>query len=381
MADPARSQVVVLGLGPAGRATAHRLAVHGVDVVALDRAPDRRWTPTYAAWADELPGWLPAAVRRTTTWAPRAWAVRERVLARAYTVLDTAGLQDALSLDGVQVRRGTVTHADRHVVCLADGSRLSADVVLDARGTAPRPSVAQQTAVGVVVDTARAAPIEGTWFMDWRHDNGSGPQQVPSFLYAVPLDPEHVLLEETCLVGRPALTLDELQRRLRQRLAARGVVLSGDEPVERVRFCVEADRTPERGAAAAPVLLGARAGLMHPASGYSVALSLSLADPVAQAVRAGVDVDAVVWSARARATERLRQVGLTALLRLPPSGVEHFFAAFFALPGPLQRAYLSQRERPLATAAAMASMAARLRPGLTRVAVGAALHPRTPVDR
>ena len=392
MDRPAHAQVAILGLGPAGRAAAHRLAAHGVDAVAVDRSPGRRWTPTYAAWVDELPEWLPPVVVRTRTSAPRAWAVRERVLDRAYAVLDTPGLQDALTLDGVRVVTGTVAAADDHTVRLIDGSWLSADVVLDARGSAPQPSQAQQTAVGVVVDTARAAPIEGPWFMDWRRDNGSGPDEVPSFLYAVPLDEEHVLLEETCLVGRPALGLDELHRRLRMRLASRGVTLTGDERVERVRFCVEAADHPERGSNAGgpdaagpdaarpddrgrqPRRIGSRAGLMHPASGYSVALSLSLADPLARAVRAGVDVDTILWPARARRTQALRRVGLTALLRLPPEGVEEFFAAFFALPVGLQRAYLSGRERPLATMAAMTAMVLRLRPALTRVAVGAALR-------
>ena len=49
---PVSGQVAVLGLGPAGRAAASRLTAASVEVVAVDPAPDRRWTPTYAAWAD-----------------------------------------------------------------------------------------------------------------------------------------------------------------------------------------------------------------------------------------------------------------------------------------------------------------------------------------
>lgn len=362
------AQVAVLGLGPAGRAVAHRLRTAGVDVVAVDRSPDRRWTPTYAAWADELPDWLPTEVRRTQTPRPRAWAVTEHTVPRTYVVLDTRGLQDTLTLDGVRVVTGSVADVDDHVVRLTDGSQVRADVVLDARGTRPHPSRAQQTAVGVVVSTARATPIGGTWFMDWRRDNGTGPEDVPSFLYAVPLDAEHVLLEETCLVGRPALGLDELQRRLRTRLSGRGVRLSGDEPVERVRFCVEPGH--RRGRGSGGVALGARGGLMHPATGYSVAVSLALADRLVAAVTSGRDVGRALWPPRARQTDRLRTMGLTTLLRLPPSGVEEFFAAFFALPASLQWAYVSDRDHPLATLAAMASMARTLPTGLTRIAVG-----------
>jgi lycopene beta-cyclase len=376
-----RTQVAVLGLGPAGRATAHRLAAAGVDVVAIDPAPDRRWTPTYAAWEDELPSWLPPGVVATRTAHARAWAGGEHRLDRTYVVLDTPGLQHTLGLNGVAVLRGSVVDAGAHRVTLADGQPVEADLVLDARGTRLSPDRAAQTAYGLVVPTERAAAAGGPWFMDWRRDHGAGADAVPSFLYAVPLDADRTLLEETCLVGRPALGLDELRRRLERRLAARGVELVGDEPVERVRFSVEAEPgTPppsRRAPTDRPVALGARAGVMHPATGYSVAVSLRLAEEVAQAVAAGRDVWSALWPASARRVQRLRAMGLTTLLRLPPSGAEQFFAAFFALPVARQRAYLSDRDDPVATLAAMARMARTLPPGLTAVAVGSAL-PRWP---
>ena len=353
----------------------------GIDVVAIDPSPDRRWTPTYAAWADELPSWLPTHVAATRTKHLRAWAGGEQRLERTYVVLDTPGLQRSLDLTGVQVVRGSVVDADAHRVTLADGGTVEADLVLDARGTRLSPGTAAQTAYGLVLPTERAAAAGGPWFMDWRRDHGAGPDAVPSFLYAVPLDDERTLLEETCLVGRPALGLDELRHRLERRLASRGVRLDGDEPLERVRFSVEAEpgtpRPTGRQPPDRPVALGARAGVMHPATGYSVAVSLRLAEEVAHAVAAGRDVWQVLWPASARRVQRLREMGLTTLLRLPPAGVEQFFAAFFALPAARQRAYLSDRTDPAGTLAAMARMARTLPPGLTAVAVGSAL-PRWP---
>jgi lycopene beta-cyclase len=120
---------------------------------------------------------------------------------------------------------------------------------------------------------------------------------------------------------------------------------------------------------------------MHPATGYSVAVSLRLADEVARVVAAGggvQDVWGVVWPGPARHVQRLRSMGLTTLLRLPPAGVEQFFAAFFRLTPARQRAYLSERTDPAGTLAAMARMAQTLPPGLTAVAVGSAL-PRWPL--
>jgi lycopene beta-cyclase len=117
---------------------------------------------------------------------------------------------------------------------------------------------------------------------------------------------------------------------------------------------------------------------MHPATGYSVALSLSLADGLARAVRAGEDVWSVLWPGPARRVQRLREIGLTTLLRLPGAGVEDFFAAFFALPPSRQRGYLSERGRPAETLAAMVGMARTLPPGLTAVAVRSAWPGRRP---
>ena len=161
-------------------------------------------------------------------------------------------------------------------------------------------------------------------------------------------------------------------------------MLHGDEPVERVRFSVEAEpraaQPSRRPPVDGPVPLGARAGVMHPATGYSVAVSLRLAEAVAQAVAAGgdaTDVWRALWPAPARRGQQLREMGLTTLLRLPPAGVEQFFAAFFALPPARQRAYLSERDDPTGTMAAMARMARTLPAGLTAVAVGSVL-PRWP---
>ncbi len=47
--------------------------------------------------------------------------------------------------------------------------------------------------------------------------------EVPSFLYAMPLQDGRVFLEETCLVARPALPFAVLKRRLERRMASMGI--------------------------------------------------------------------------------------------------------------------------------------------------------------
>jgi lycopene beta-cyclase len=115
---------------------------------------------------------------------------------------------------------------------------------------------------------------------------------------------------------------------------------------------------------------------MHPATGYSVAVSLDIAERIGGAVAGGADaadLETVVWTSAERRVHRLRSTGLTTLLRLRPDQVPEFFEAFFRLPQSLQRAYLSRRDHPAATMAAMMTMAATMRPSLTRIAVSSAM--------
>ncbi len=372
MSDPHRSgsispsaDLVVVGLGPAGRALCHRAASAGLDVVGIDPHPTRRWTPTYSAWVDELPRWLPAGVIGSVTDKPAVWTTRQQIIDRTYCVLDTAALQDALSVNSGRVIKASAVPVSPTLVRLADGTIVRGRHVVDARGTMGQAGLAEQTAFGVVVDRAVGEPIlEGTgaWFMDWRRDNGTASTDVPSFLYAVVLDDRRILLEETCLVGRPPLALKVLQNRLRTRLQGRGCILSGEEPIERVRFPVQPPPPDdsERGI----IRFGARSTMMHPATGYSVAASMGAADTVVESLghkkRIGTPS---IW-----AVQRLRNLGLRTALNLGPELVPHFFASFFDLPVSSQRAYLSGRSDAVGTIRAMAKMFPTL-PTSARIAI------------
>ena len=233
----------------------------------------------------------------------------------------------------------------------------SADVGgLKALAGGRRPRVAaEQTAYGVVVDAATAAPLVGAGealFMDWRPDHGEAGW--PTFLYAIPLGGDAVLLEETSLARRPGLPLPVLRRRLDARLARHGITAPPDARVERVRFPVDRPRHATPGVLG----FGAAAPLMHPATGFSVADALRLAPIVAEALATG-GVPAAqrrIWPARALAVHRLRRIGLEALLRMPPETVPGFFETFFALPARHRRAYLSDRDDLTGHLAAMGAL-------------------------
>ncbi len=63
-------------------------------------------------------------------------------------------------------------------------------------------------------DFEHPAAGEGVW---------GAQEEVPSFLYGMPLQPGRVFLEETCLVTKPALPFAVLKRRLERRLKAMGI--------------------------------------------------------------------------------------------------------------------------------------------------------------
>ncbi|HUG85595.1 MAG TPA: lycopene cyclase family protein [Euzebya sp.] len=357
-ASPPPTDLLVVGGGPAGRALALRAVQAGLAATIVDPAPEAPWPATYGAWAQELPGWLPGAVVAATTDDVWAFARTEHRLPRRYLVLSNPALRTHLDDASVAVvtgqvfgrrRRGPVTQ-----VVLHGGSTLDARVVVDASGAGrvltggpPPGRRAAQTAVGVVVSRADELP---TMFMDWRADHGE--EGWPTFLYAIPLGGDRLLLEETSLARRPGLDLATLRRRLDARLHARGITVPARPRVEHVGFLLDTPVTLGTGAVLA---FGASAPLIHPATGYSLAASLALADPVAHALaevlagggdgdQAAAAARRVVWSRRARLVHHLRQRGLEALLALPPVGVVDFFELFFSLDPATQHTYLFGRD-------------------------------------
>lgn len=363
--------VLVVGAGPAGMALAAACAQLGLATGVLDPGPDRPWTATYGIWSKELPSDLPGGVVAARA-EGRAIARTEHRLGWEYTVLDVPALQAHLAgrATGVRFHVGRAAGSpEPGVVALADGSELRASVVVDAGGRwrplDPTPSPrkpAEQTAFGVILDAATAAPLVGAGealFMDWRAEHGE--TGWPSFLYAVPLGGDQVLVEETSLARRPGLSLSTLRRRLHARLARYDMTVPKGARTERVSFRVDHPRHRGSGVLG----FGAAAPLIHPATGYSLAASLRLAPRVAETLaallpghpdRALAAAQDAVWPRAAKVVHRIRRIGLEALLQLPPSDVPGFFEQFFDLPEAHRWTYLTARDDVRGTLAAMSCL-------------------------
>ncbi|GAA4035176.1 lycopene cyclase family protein [Allokutzneria multivorans] len=365
--------VLIAGAGPAGSALANATARLGLRTALVDPAAGKPWRATYASWADELPHDTPLSFRSKQT---RAAALTEHVLDRPYAVIDNEALRARLDDEAIAIHQARALRAhhdtEASTVLLDNGNRLRARVVVDATGTQQallrttrHTPPAEQSAVGVVVPLREQGFVERheALFMDWREKH-TGP---PSFLYALPLNDTEVLLEETSLADRPAMSHRELRDRLTQRLRDNGTTLRGNERWERVRFPMD-DPLPRRQRV---VPFGAAAPLVHPATGYSVAGSLTLAPRLAKALAQGLDEGSAaragwrtVWPPQALAVHGLRRVGLRVLLGLPPAEVPGFFEAFFSTPTHLQNRYLAGRCDLPGTFRAMAAVIGAAPPGL-----------------
>ncbi|GAA3440301.1 lycopene cyclase family protein [Kutzneria kofuensis] len=335
--------VLVVGAGPAGSALAAACTDLGLRTMLVDRAPHRPWRATYGSWAHELPP-LPADAIAARAPTVRAHALTEHQLDGEYVVLHNENLRRHLSRPDIETVTGRAESIMPTEVRLADGRTLRAGLVVDASGS-PRGRYAEQTAVGVALPADVLPPGEAI-FMDWRLAGDP-----PTFCYALPLDGERVLVEETSLAHLPGLPFALLRERLHQRLAVHGWPLDHPEH-ELVRFPLNPPLP--RGPL---VTFGARGGLVHPASGYSVATALTLAPIVARAIaETPTRTRGTIWSLEARMTHALRRRGLAALLRMPPARVPEFFEHFFRLTAENQRVYLTERENFTGTAAAMMAL-------------------------
>lgn len=351
--------LLVLGAGPAGLALAQSARAEGLDVAVMSPGPRQPWEQMLCAWQDELPTGTPTR----HTWESARITLSDadtRLISRSYALLDNAALQTQL-LPGLTVydaRAEQVEHLQDHSRIGAQKARL----LIDATGHKPAvlhhpdtPPVGWQAAFGGTLHGPHGLPLDQAVFMDWR---GHGPQgsaslRRPTFLYALPLGPERLFVEETSLIASTPPSMDTLQTRLRLRL--KGLGLQG--PLHDEERCL----FPMGGALAHPqrvVPFGAAAGMVHPATGYSVGRSLgrseAVAKQIADTLNAGLSPEessqalwSFLWPGPARRGRALHQMGARILEGLDTHQTQAFFAAFFDMPVQTWSQYLDSESSPV----------------------------------
>lgn len=334
-------EVVLAGGGPSATLLAAACAKRGLSVALIAPGGLRPSPHTLCAFASELPTSLTAS-----TWSNCQVRTTSTTHALpAYARFDAVAAADAARAVA-SVFDGSVVAVDHDGALCADGRRVAGHVV-DCTGLAGKlvtragKALAFQTAFGLRIRGRDPQLPPGTAaFMDWSADNAAddddGP---PSFLYALVDDDGTLLLEETALGARPAVSLTVLRARLQRRLSERRVQVDavlGEEAVV-IPLDVALPHRDQRVGA-----FGLAAGLVHPTSGFHVATALRLAGAVADALALHAGSDAVdaanavadaCFSPERRAQREMHLFALEAALGLRSAQeAGAFFDAFFAVP-------------------------------------------------
>lgn len=212
--------------------------------------------------------------------------------------------------DAVILGAAAATMSSRDVV-LANGERLRAACVIDARGQRPAPGLLLgcQKFLGLEVRLAAPHGLELPVIMDATVAQHDGYR----FVYTLPLDATRLLIEDTYYSDHGALAVDALRARTHQYAADQGwsiaEVLREERGVLPTVLAGDYDRYMQAGPDS-PIRIGLAAALFHPTTGYSLPDAVRLADHLAEAVRPGaVSAEAVrafvdrygrsVWDERA----------------------------------------------------------------------------------
>lgn len=189
-----------------------------------------------------------------------------------------------------------------------------------------------------------------------RHPNaGAGlwgtENEIPSFLYAMPISQNHFFLEETCLVSKYPLSFNVLKRRLDRRIKAMGLEIKYIYD-EEWSYIPVGGPLPLRNQNI--TAFGAAANLIHPATGYSLTRSLKNAPHMAKVIRESLkksfkvsEVSSYIWnylwSEENRRVASFHIFGMELLAKLNVNCINLFFLTFFKLPKYYWEGFLSSK--------------------------------------
>lgn len=381
MYDPSKGLVVdlaVVGGGPAGLAVAQQVSEAGLSVCSIDPSPKLIWPNNYGVWVDEFEA-MDLLDCLDATWSGAVVYIDEnktKDLERPYGRVNRKQLKSKMMekciSNGVKFHQAKVVKViheeSKSLLICNDGVTIQASVVLDATGFArclvqyDKPyNPGYQVAYGILAEVEEHPfDINKMVFMDWRdsHLNNNlelkeRNRKIPTFLYAMPFSPERIFLEETSLVARPGLGMDDIKERMVARLKHLGIKVKSIEEDER---CVIPMGGPLPVIPQRVVGIGGTAGMVHPSTGYMVARTLAAAPVVANAIvqylgkeksLLGVELSTEVWR-DLWPIERRRQreffcFGMDILLKLDLPATRRFFDAFFDLEPRYWHGFLSSR--------------------------------------
>lgn len=280
------SEVLIVGGGLAGSLAAWRLAHTRPDlaVTLIESGPVLGGNHTWSFHATDVApaarAWLAPLVVARWPQHTVAFPGTARTLAQEYCSVTSARLHEVVTAAlGPRAQLGaTAEPLSPTEVRLADGTRLTARVVIDARGAAPLTMpLGWQTFVGQDVDCEAPHGLTAPTIMD-----ATVPQTGAfKFVYVLPWSPTRLLIEDTAYADGAAIDAGAARAAIASYAAARG-------------WRIAAVRREEQGALPLPLggdianfwrglvpRVGLRAGLFHPTTGYSLPDAVATADLLA----------------------------------------------------------------------------------------------------
>lgn len=381
MYDHSKGMVVdlaVVGGGPAGLGVAQQVSEAGLSVCSIDPSPKLIWPNNYGVWVDEFEA-MDLVDCLDATWSGAVVYIddnKTKDLERPYGRVNRKQLKSKMMqkciLNGVkfyQAKVIKVIHEEsKSLLICNDGVTIQASVVLDATGFSrclvqyDKPyNPGYQVAYGILAEVEEHPfDINKMVFMDWRdsHLNNNlelkeRNRKIPTFLYAMPFSSKRIFLEETSLVARPGLAMDDIKERMVARLKHLGIKVKSIEEDER---CVIPMGGPLPVIPQRVIGIGGTAGMVHPSTGYMVARTLAAAPIVANAIvqylgtgktHLGLELSTEVWKdlwpIQRRRQREFFCFGMDILLKLDLPATRRFFDAFFDLEPRYWHGFLSSR--------------------------------------
>ena len=357
--------ILILGSGPAALCLASELAKQNLNIKGIStKSPKEKWENTYGIWASELEelgleSLLSHRWSKTVSYFGNGENKKGNIPKNHnydYGLINQEAFQNELLKKCIGIEWLNETAKDiseknkiSEVICFS-GLKIKARLVIDASGHksnfVKRPfknDIAQQAAYGIVGKFS-SPPVSEEQFvlMDFRPNHLSKKEKLcsPSFLYAMDLGDETFFVEETSLASYPALSQENLKKRLLKRLNSKGIEVS---EIFHEENCLFPMNLPLPYKKQFVLGFGGSASMVHPASGYMVGSLLRRAPLLAEKLAtflkkphlSSLDLASkgweVLWPYELIQRHKLYQYGLKRLMSFDESRLRSFFSNFFRL--------------------------------------------------
>jgi len=252
---------------------------------------------------------------------------------------------EQLAACGVSVRVDTpVAEVGATEVRLGDGSTVTGDVVIDARGPAVQATSGRggyQKFVGLEVELS----ADGPWGVPLLMDGTVAQEGGYRFIYVLPFSKRRVLIEDTVYAEDPDLNVPACERAIAAYARQAGADVARVVRLETGVLPLPCDAEAGPSSPARPLAVGYRGGFFHPVTGYSLPLAVRAARAIAAArtaaeARATIEALASTLEPQQRFGHLLNRLTFEAL---PAAARRGAFERFYRLPAPIIARFYASR--------------------------------------